>query len=72
MVIGVYESEILAGGGFDAGVTSSGKTSVFLGEDFDTGVFFGICFKDSGGIVGGTVVDANNFEILISLIDDGI
>ena len=43
-----------------------------LVDKFDARVFFGVGFGNGGGVVGGTVVDEDDFKILISLGEDGI
>lgn len=41
-------------------------------DEFDARVFFNIVLGDFGGVVGGTVVYEDDFEILVSLVNDGV
>ena len=45
---------------------------VCLMDDFDARIFFGVLIGDFVRIVGGAIVDKENFEILMSLSEDGI
>ncbi len=45
---------------------------VFLSDDFKAGVFLGVFFENSFGIVDRAIVNSDDFEILIGLVDDGI
>lgn len=44
-VVRVDEVNKCASGGFEAGVTSGGLALVFLMNDFDAGVFFGVAIS---------------------------
>lgn len=62
-IIRINESDIIASGFFDAGVAGGGKALVSLADEFDARIFFGVGFGDGGGMVGGAVVDKDDFEI---------
>lgn len=55
-----------------SGIASRGLAGVFLMDEFNAFVFFGVLFDDLGGIVGGTVIDENDFEALVGLGKDGV
>ena len=71
-IVRIEEADEVAGGFFEALVASGGLTLIFLSDDFDAGVFLGVLCDNCGGIVGGAIVNTNNFKILISLSENGI
>ncbi len=71
-IVGVDETDIVAGGKIQTGVAGGGLAMIFLVDDFDTKVFFGIVIGNGIGIVSGAVVDKKNFEILMSLSEDRV
>lgn len=71
MVVAVYKIDEVACGFLKSDITSGGLTLIFLGDDDDASVFFGEPIDDFWGVVGGTVVNEDDFKILIGLIGDG-
>lgn len=45
---------------------------IFLSNDDDAFIFFGVLIDDFGGIVGGAVIYENDFEIGVGLVYDGV
>ena len=71
-IVAVDKTNVIASGLFNTDVAGGGLASVFLANDFDARIFSGVLFDDVQGIVGGTVIDDDDFEILVSLVDDRI
>lgn len=67
-VVAVNESDIFAFGEFEAGVASGGETLVLLVLDLDAGVVFGVVVGNLTGIISGSVVDTDDFEVFVSLV----
>lgn len=66
-IIGIDKTKKSAGRFFEASITSGGLALVFLGEDDNTRIFFGVSLDDFRRFVGGAVIYKDNFKILISL-----
>ena len=67
-IVTIDETDIIAGGEFDASITSGGLSMIFLMDGFDALIFFGISIDDFSGVVGRAIVHQNDFEILVSLL----
>lgn len=53
-------------------IPGGGLAGVFLMDKFDARIFFGVIFGDLIRIVGGAIIYEDDFEILVSLANDGI
>ena len=53
-------------------VSGCRKTAVFLVDDGNVFVFRSVAVADGGTVVGGTVVNQYQFEILVGLIQDTV
>ncbi len=71
-VVTIDETNIIAGGEFQASIASGGLATIFLMDGFDALIFFGISVDDLGSIIGRTIVYQNNFEILMGLFQNRI
>lgn len=69
-VVAIDKADVVAGGFFQTGVSCGGLTLVFLMNDFDAGVFFGVSVGDFFRAVGGAVVDEDDFKILVGLVNN--
>jgi len=68
-VVGVQEEEQVAGGVGDAGVAGGGEALVGLVDEADALGFEG--GGDGGGLIGGAVVDDEDFDGLVVLSEGG-
>ena len=69
-VVTIDEAEIFAGSFFETTISGGRLTTIFLVNDFDASILFGVIVGDFTRIVGGAVVDENDFEIFVRLIDE--
>ena len=70
IIVAVDETDEIASGIFKTSVPRGGLTLVFLMDGDDAGVFFGVLFDYFGRVIGGAVVDKDDFKILIGLGSD--
>lgn len=56
-IVTIDETDIIAGGEFDASITSGGLSTVFLMKNYNTLVFFGVVVNNFRRVVSGTVVN---------------
>ena len=68
-VIGIEEGDERELGVMDAGISGGGKAGVGLGEVAKAGVGEGL--DDGGGLIGGAVIDDEEFEVRVRLLEDG-
>lgn len=71
-IVCIDKTDIFAGGFFEAGIAGGGLALVFLRDDRETRVFFSIFLEDLGCGVRGAIIYDQDFEIMVSLGEDGI
>lgn len=72
VVIAVDEADELAGSKFEPAIATGGLTGVFLMNDFDARVFFGVVVADFTRIVGRAIIDEDEFEVFVGLVKNGV
>ena len=68
----VFFGIAMSHGVVEACVSGCRKTAVFLVDDGNVFVFRSVAVADGGTVVGGTVVNQYQFEILVGLIQDTV
>ena len=66
-IVAINKANIITSGFLDTDIASGRLPVVFLMDDFDAFVGFGIIINYFFGTVGGAIIDKNNFEIVIGL-----
>ena len=70
-VVGITEHDVLTGDFAKSRIAgASGGAGVWLIDEDDSWVLFFGGLEEFGSVVGGAIVDENNFEILVGLIED--
>ena len=68
LIVAIDETDIFAASFLKAIVSGGRLASVFLMNDFDTRIFFGIVVGDLARTISGAVVDEDDFEVLVGLV----
>ena len=66
-VIAVDKADPLAGSFPDSPQPSAGNAAVFFIDSANTGILFGIVFDYLSGIIRGTIVNNENFQVFVGL-----
>ncbi len=72
-VIGIYAGQVLAAGKANGAVERGGNATVFgVGVDADAGVYVGVVAENVERVVGGGVVDSDEFPVGVGLGEDAV
>ena len=71
-VVGLKNTEVAAAGELDSLVHAVAVAGVGFVEEAETGVGGLVGFDDGEGVVGGAVVDTEDFEVAEGLVSEGV
>ena len=71
-IICIYKADVLSGCSIQTSVSGMCRASVFLVDDSHTVIGLGNVLQNRQGIIGRTIIDANDFQVPILLVQNGM